>query len=108
MEKFSEQEASQLRKQIKLRKKVQSKSSIAKGGALKNTFSPATASHPRRSSRIAYISQWDPNEGQPSDSKRLLEIQRQIESVSALPKTSKYAQHRLKVLQTAQKLLEQG
>ena len=109
MQNLSEQEASQLGKQIKSRTKARSKTSVAKAAPLKHTESSVTETASlRRSSRVAYVSKWDPNESQPSDAKRLLEIERQIDSVSALPRSSKYAQHRLKVLKTAERLLQQG
>ena len=107
MEKITEQEASQLGKKIKSRKRTESKVSLIKNSPLKHQSTAPVATR-RRATRQAYVKRWDPHQGEGTDAEKLLEIERQIDSVSGLPKTSKYAQHKLKVLEKARQLLQAG
>jgi hypothetical protein len=103
---ITKEEAAELVKQIKSRKRTSSKSSIAKDNPLKHA-----PQQQRRSSRTtAFVKHWDKRQGlsEGSEADKLKEIERQIESVLTLPKSSKYAQHKLKTLQKAQELLQQG
>jgi hypothetical protein len=106
MDDISKEEAAELVKQIKSRKRTSSKTSIAKNSLLKHA-----PQQQRRSSRTtAFVKRWDSSKGlsEGSEADKLKEIERQIESVLTLPKSSKYAQHKLKTLQKAQQLLKQG
>ena len=103
---ITKEEATQLVKQIKARKKKTSKTSLGtKDSPLKHA-----PQQQRRSSRVAFVQRWDPRQGlnEGSEADRLKEIARQIQSVASLPKTSKYAQHKLKTLLKVQELLQQG
>jgi hypothetical protein len=104
---ITKEEAAELVKQIKSRKRTSSKTSIAKDAPLKHAPQQQHRSshHP-----TAFLKHWDPKQGlsEGSEAEKLKEIERQIESVLTLPKSSKYAQHKLKTLQKAQELLQQG
>jgi len=105
-------EASELQKRIKERRRKQCKQSIAKESPLKHTIDPTSQPDCKPGlSSYAYIKRWRKSEPATTNSdeeSKLVEIQEQLESVSKLPRTSKYAQHRLKVLLTTHELLQLG
>jgi hypothetical protein len=102
---ISEEDKAELVKQIKSRKRASSKTSIAKASPLKH----APQQQPR-SSRTVFVKRWNPKQGlrEGSEAEKLKEIEKHIESLLTLPKSSKYAQHKLKTLQKAQELFQQG
>lgn len=105
MDPLTAEEASLLRKKIKTaRRRSEAKGSIARTAPLRH----APAAAPRRPPRAPYVKRWVPGAGEATDAEKLREIERQIEVAAALPRASRYAQHRLKVLSKAKDLLEQG
>jgi len=102
---ISKEEEANLAKQRKSRKRVSSKTSIVKASPLKHA-----PQQQRRSSRTVFVKRWNPRQSlsEGSEAEKLREIKRHIESLLTLPKSSKYAQHKLKTLEKAQELLQQG
>lgn len=95
-------EALELGKQIKERKKSQSKSSASKDirKPIKHTFLPSKNKRPH------YV---QTSKGhQLSEQEQLQAIEENIAAISQLPSSSIYAQHRLKILRKVKELLQVG
>jgi hypothetical protein len=106
MDALTAEEASQLGKKLKaVRRRSENKNSIARTAPRRAT---APAAAPRRTPRAPYVKRWQAGAAEATDAEKLREIERHIEGAEALPRSSRYAQHRLKVLSKAKQLLEQG
>ena len=99
------QEGAELRKQVKDRKRATVKGSIAKSEPLKHAAPPARLAS---ASAAVYVRRWRQGEAAPTPEATLREVEKQIQAASHLPRSSRYAQHRLKVLHKAQELLQAG
>jgi hypothetical protein len=107
-------EATDIGKQIKVRRRHQEKSTKVKNSAPLPHISPRVATKPsianatRKTVRTPFVQRWRNKQEELTDKDRIGEIDRQLQTVRALPRHSKYAQHRLRVLEKAKQLLEIG
>jgi len=101
---LTSEEAVELQKQIKDSRRLRRKESISKQEPFKHSAGPSK----RRASGGAYVQNWRKGAPPATNEERLEQIEKQIEVTSKLPRSSSYARHRLKVLETAKRLLQAG